>query len=122
MIVPLRRVWEAGSQPTANLKSYIMIQMHFLFHTSMVDPEVVHYFTDCHCWSCPKHVEAKKLANKYWNQLNGILHKQQKCWDEVVDVDIDLVCKKLNGLCEKYAKIDHEFQGVIRGIRKCGCD
>ena len=97
-----------------------MHQTSFSFHTTMVEPDVIHYFTDWHCWSCSKHVEAKKLANKYWNQLSGILHKQQKCLDEVMDVD--LMCKKLNGLCEKYAKIDHEFQGVIRGIRKCGCD
>jgi len=97
-----------------------MFQSSFSFHTTLVEPELTHVFTEGGILSCPKHVEAKRLANKYWNQLDGILFKQEKSMNETEDAD--LLSKKLLGLTAKYEKIDHEYVAIMRGIRKCGCD
>jgi len=81
--------------------------------------EITHkYFDECDILSCPKCCEAKKLANKYYNQMCNISDKMAEyaftasAWSEECT-------RKLDGLSAKHDKIQREFVGVLRGRVKC---
>lgn len=70
----------------------------------------MNYFIECEILSCPKHVEAKKLANKYWTKLCNLDNKT---------AGLVLDNKDASTLTTKFDKIHEEFKGVIRGLKRC---
>ena len=64
------------------------------------------YYAMCEILSCPQHVEAKKLANKFWVQWGNIGER---------------IANGEDRLCDKAEGIHKQFNEVRRGLRKC-CD
>lgn len=84
------------------------------------DESVKVYFADCDVYSCAKCIEAKKLGNKYYNQLSNI---SDKIANHVLEpmTDVNSYFRKLDGLFTKFEKNQKEFIGVLNGRTKCCC-
>lgn len=81
------------------------------------------YFDKSDLMSCPKCLEAKKLGNKYYNQLAGISDRiaEHVCATDAPDFNVDNYQRKLNGLFTKFDKTQTEFLGILKGRCKCCC-
>jgi len=64
------------------------------------------YYPDYDVLSCAQHVEAKRLANKFWTQWNNLS-------DRIANEPANL---KLH---EKSDKIYNQFKQTTRGLLKC---
>ncbi len=64
------------------------------------------YYAPSDVLSCPQHVEAKQLANKFWTQWNNLS-------DRIAAEPENL---KLH---EKSDKVFTQFKQVTRGLLKC---
>jgi hypothetical protein len=77
------------------------------------------YFGDCDIKSCPKHVEAKILGNKYYNRLDNILERIVECALNITEENCAESVKRLNGIQTKFDKMNVEFMGILRSTSKC---
>lgn len=71
-------------------------------------------FGQCEIMSCPQHIEAKKLANKYYNQLSNTSDKIAECALNITEENVGQSMKKLDGLESKFIKINTELINFLR--------
>jgi hypothetical protein len=71
-------------------------------------------FGECDVMSCAQHVEAKKLANKYYNQLSNTSDKIAECALNITEENTGIMMKKLEGLETKFNKINIELINFLR--------
>lgn len=87
--------------------------------TIVNDNFVNFYFGHVDIFSCPKCYEAKILGNKYYRTMDNVLDRINNCVFELTFGEAEL--RKLNGLSDKFDKIQREFIGILSGRVKCGC-
>jgi hypothetical protein len=87
--------------------------------TTVNDKCVSFYFGYVDTFSCPKCYEAKILGNKYYKMMDNVLDRMCNCATGLTFGEAEL--RKLNGLSDKFDKIQKEFIGVLSGRVKCGC-
>jgi hypothetical protein len=71
-------------------------------------------FGHCDIMSCAQHVEVKKLANKYYNQLSNTSDKIAECALTITEENAGMMMKKLDGLEIKFNKINAELINTLR--------
>lgn len=71
--------------------------------------------------SCAQHVEAKRLANKYYTQWNNIVDRMCEMTAENSGFDFTdpVVARRHLGLADKADKLLLEWNNVRRGLMKC---
>src|ERR1035437_8077204 len=83
-------------------------------HKNMNDDNPNSIFGQCEIMSCPQHIEAKKLANKYYNQLSNTSDKIAECALNITEENVGQMMKKLDGLETKFNKINTELINFLR--------
>ena len=73
-------------------------------------------------WNCPKCTEAKILGNKYYRMMDNVLDRMAECAEGMTTENCETEAKRLNGLSDKFDKIQKEFVGILKGRVKCGCE
>ena len=81
--------------------------------------DIKQFFGQCDILSCPKHCEAKILANKYYNRLDNVIQRMVECALNITEENCEESVRKLNGLDEKFKKMNVEFMGILRSTSKC---
>lgn len=83
------------------------------------ETDIKEFFGWCDVFSCPKHQEAKILANKYYNRLDNIIQRMAECALNITEENCNVSVRKLDGLDAKFNKLNTEFMGILRSTSKC---